>query len=1498
MTASLRYIIFSFMMLAGINSAIAALSSTPTIPALPTEADFRKAELAAAKTIVWLDDINSAINTALSEYKPIVVFFSSDSCAWSRRMRNETFTDAAVKSILRDFVPVIIDIDKTPRPAQRYGIMNTPTILFLSSDAEVIGRLGGYVDAADLAKYMNNLTSSDSNQFTAAIDKLLKIVGSGMVSADILKEITITMGQSRKAHRQLIQAVSSMKKFPAEELVKLLTNPQLAVRLGALEILEERAGDNFGFDPWYEKTPSKSDLEALDKWQSWKKNGKYKTFSSTAAMTAERYRSLIGNVLGSNRSSAFSAALKLKNSGRGTLTAVNQFLKTHPQLPLEQRKKLREIQYAVIFSDMKVDRPFSLAHRLVYGTQNTRIEVLSKLSGQIDAMPVFEHFLNDSEPVIRETTLDAMFKCCNREANVKILSILPLVQELLKKEKNDDVIFCIIKNLRKIKTLQSQNILTKYLKNSNEDLVTMALDSLSSMQAKNKKSAIIQCLSDPRWRIQVAALKAVSSLKFKDAKDKVLLLLESNDAFVRENAINTVAELQLTDAEKILKKLFIARDELKAPVIRAYCRMKLPIPLKFIKELKNKNSDILLSVIQELENADEGTGGFLATLAEDNNSDIAVQSIRILSRRSNADNNTRYILFNKILQSGDENRIRALLSNFNVEAKQVDKLKKDAAALKNVSSADYKKAKKQFDSLLSAFDDSEEDSGDAKKVEMQELFGAFAENDKEDQEKYISPEEIAEAFVKFNNGLKQLFRNSKNSDIRFYSAIVAMQLNDASGVAFLEKIFPSLTKEKKEKVIQSLNCVSFDYTKKLWTSALRDKSVAETAFDDADNFNRNIPLTLLVLNELNKKDAYIKFYNQPASELFSLFDKENINAEIVDWAEECLNNPASIHDAKIAALYVLGNKKVRNNLKLLRKYAKSDNFWLKRMAILSLALRDHQELDRYIPEILKSKNAKLRLLISQFISIVTSRNSNKFVYFDEKHILKFYSYGFWDRRRRKYNPSKAVVAALNKLTNDISPNVRVESYFGLMATGEKINPAQMVLALKKLQDRSAVEKRVSQYLADNYQKLDKRYKPLLQLVSTNYFSERTLARIKKHFKADNKQKTKKTKNLKLREVPAVQIAAAASPPSNHTVKALKTPVKLVFFYKNGCVSCDHVKKELNTLQSTFPELEVEIHNIFHVDAMRLNETYCERFNVPEKIRMVAPAVFMADGYLIKNDIDFDRLCRLASDSIKIKNNNWYVVKNKEIDHSEKRITKRFSHITTTFVLLAGLNDGINPCAFATIIFFISYMFIGRRRRKEILLVAGAFICGVFAAYYLMGMGLSELVIRLQIIRNFSKYVNIAMIIIVSIIVILSLYDGILCLKGRIEDMSLQLPEFLKERIKSTIRFGTRQYHFILAAFITGIAISVLELACTGQVYLPTIIYMLKTGQGAANAYWLLGIYNVAFIIPLIAILLLAVFGMKNTTMVNLFRKHAAAVKFSTALLFTMLLILLIWGSHI
>jgi cytochrome c biogenesis protein CcdA len=55
------------------------------------------------------------------------------------------------------------------------------------------------------------------------------------------------------------------------------------------------------------------------------------------------------------------------------------------------------------------------------------------------------------------------------------------------------------------------------------------------------------------------------------------------------------------------------------------------------------------------------------------------------------------------------------------------------------------------------------------------------------------------------------------------------------------------------------------------------------------------------------------------------------------------------------------------------------------------------------------------------------------------------------------------------------------------------------------------------------------------------------------------------------------------------------------------------------------------------------------------------------------------------------------------------------------------------------------------------------------------------------------------------------------------------------------------------SFVTGLLVSILEAVCTGQVYLPTIAYVLKRTHLWVEALGYLLLYNIMFIAPLFVV---------------------------------------------
>ncbi len=109
-------------------------------------------------------------------------------------------------------------------------------------------------------------------------------------------------------------------------------------------------------------------------------------------------------------------------------------------------------------------------------------------------------------------------------------------------------------------------------------------------------------------------------------------------------------------------------------------------------------------------------------------------------------------------------------------------------------------------------------------------------------------------------------------------------------------------------------------------------------------------------------------------------------------------------------------------------------------------------------------------------------------------------------------------------------------------------------------------------------------------------------------------------------------------------------------------------------------------------------------------------------------------------------------------------------------------------------------------------------------------------------------------------------------------VALRLPDALRDRLHRFMGAAVRQRHAAAAAVVCGLVVTVIESVCTGQVYLPTLVYLVRSGQSVTRNSLLLLLYNTAFIMPLVAILVLACLGIRVGTPVRWSTLHVISGK--------------------
>ncbi|KPU42399.1 cytochrome C biogenesis protein transmembrane region [Oxobacter pfennigii] len=351
-----------------------------------------------------------------------------------------------------------------------------------------------------------------------------------------------------------------------------------------------------------------------------------------------------------------------------------------------------------------------------------------------------------------------------------------------------------------------------------------------------------------------------------------------------------------------------------------------------------------------------------------------------------------------------------------------------------------------------------------------------------------------------------------------------------------------------------------------------------------------------------------------------------------------------------------------------------------------------------------------------------------------------------------------------------------------------------------------------------------------------------------------------------------------------------TDSQIIYFYVSPCSSCEEVNAYMQNLNE---EYETNVNgtkitskvlitklNVGQMVNLQLAQKYFEEYKVPENAQKV-PIVFIGDAFLSgENNI---------KSQLENKIIDGYGLKTKLLnDMGEEKLLETFSGYEASGVLLTGLINGFNPCALSMMLFFISMIAI---RGLNVLKLGLAYITGKFIAYFLIGTLFFNIFIKSSSIwfDSIQSIIKIILIIVALIFTILNLRDYFAAKDENYEKIKLQLPVFLRRLNHSWIKKITSIENsgiLIFVCFGLGLLISVGEFLCVGQVYLATIIYIMRTSLSfnlKAVMYFI--IYGIALIIPLLILTFTVHKGREVFDLSDILRQKMHIIKLVNALFF-------------
>ncbi len=203
------------------------------------------------------------------------------------------------------------------------------------------------------------------------------------------------------------------------------------------------------------------------------------------------------------------------------------------------------------------------------------------------------------------------------------------------------------------------------------------------------------------------------------------------------------------------------------------------------------------------------------------------------------------------------------------------------------------------------------------------------------------------------------------------------------------------------------------------------------------------------------------------------------------------------------------------------------------------------------------------------------------------------------------------------------------------------------------------------------------------------------------------------------------------------------------------------------------------------------------------------------------------------------------------------------------VIFSSLLDSLHPCSFSILLITIAILFGLQMSRKKILQVGGTYIAGIFAAYFLIGLGVLKVLHIFNTPHFMGKLGAILLIGFGLINIINELFPAF--------PIKLQLPASTHGTMSRLMEKAS-----IPAAFGLGFLVGICQFPCMGGPYLM-VIGLLRDQVTYLKGVGYLFLYNGILILPLVIVLGIAASKFVVSNMEQWKRNHLHRLKWTVSI---------------
>ena len=304
---------------------------------------------------------------------------------------------------------------------------------------------------------------------------------------------------------------------------------------------------------------------------------------------------------------------------------------------------------------------------------------------------------------------------------------------------------------------------------------------------------------------------------------------------------------------------------------------------------------------------------------------------------------------------------------------------------------------------------------------------------------------------------------------------------------------------------------------------------------------------------------------------------------------------------------------------------------------------------------------------------------------------------------------------------------------------------------------------------------------------------------------------------------------------------------IYFFYGSGCPHCARVEPFIGQMAQKY-NLSIYSYEIyFNRSNLLLMHQFSDRYNISMEQRGI-PVVFIGDTYFLGDEPILlnleEKIKALQQCPVNVTNATGIFGPFSGLSPNEASFW---------VITIAALVDSVNPCAMSVLLILLALLISVGDRNKA--LISGiAFIISIFIIYLLFGFGIFQVIQISGLSFWFYKTVG-ALAVIVGI---LSVRDYLIS-KAAGKGPGYSIPGIFRPFLRNVLAGVTNP----VGAFVAGIFVTLFELPCTGGPYLY-VLGMLAEKSTQAAAIPILIYYNIIFILPLVAIMALVLWGLTTT----------------------------------